>query len=125
MIRNITLLCGCTLFFTVFSCSRTPKYPEIIPPSSPVLIEKYNWAVCNTTNMHMYSMPDEKSAILGTIWKASVIEILSRSPKLETKNGKDAYWFRIRYNDLIGWVFGSFLKFTDTYDQAVSSSRGM
>jgi hypothetical protein len=107
-----------------YSCTKSGTYEAIEAPSSPILTEKYSWAVCNTTNMHMYTEPDKKSEILSTIWKASIVEILSRSPKSEVVNEKEQFWYRVRYNELEGWVFGSFLHFVPTYEKAIAVSRG-
>ena len=126
MEKGKKIIAGVFCFLLIaLSCSRSEGYQEIKIPSSPVLIEKFSWAVCNTTNMHMYSEPDDSSQIISTIWKASIMEILSRSPKQETKYGQEAFWFRVRYNEFEGWVFGAFLQFVPTRGQAVALSRGM
>ncbi len=43
-----------------------------------------------------------------------VVEIIAKSDKEETMEGESAYWYRINYSGLKGWVFGSYLEVFDS-----------
>ncbi len=46
------------------------------------------------------------------------MEVLTREDKEETVENETAYWYRIDYQGLKGWVFGTYIELFDTRSKA-------
>lgn len=113
------------LILSGFSCSKGDSFQEIKLPSSSILTERQSWAVCVSTHVRMRYRPDVNSDIINTVWKGAVVEIIARSINKSEINGVKDFWYKARYNTIIGWVFGTYVKFYSEYDSAVNASRGL
>ena len=99
------------------------RYPDIELPVTPVLTLQTNWAVITSSHLRLREKADVSSPALNTLWKGSVIEILSQTSNQETVEDITDYWYQISYDGLKGWVFGGYLKIFRSKDEAVRVSR--
>ncbi len=113
------------LSLSLYSCVRNNSIEDIKLPPSSILAERQSWAVCASTHVRMHSSPDEKSDIINTIWKGSVVEIIARSINNSEINGKEDFWYKAKYNTIVGWIFGGYVNFYSSYDSAETASRGL
>jgi hypothetical protein len=52
----------------------------------------------------------------------AVMEVLTRADKEDTVENQSAYWYRIDYQGLKGWVFGSYIELFDSRPKAIRFS---
>jgi hypothetical protein len=62
--------------------------------------------------------PSNKSAVLSHIRMGAVIEVIAKSDKEDTVENEVSYWFRVNYEGLKGWVFGSYIAIFDSRAKA-------
>jgi hypothetical protein len=62
--------------------------------------------------------PTNRSEVLSHIRTGVVVEVIGRSDAEDTVENDVAYWYRINYDGLKGWVFGSYLEIFDSRGQA-------
>jgi hypothetical protein len=107
----------------ILSCSDEKTIADIDLPATSVLSVQSRWSVINSTHLRLREKPDLKSRAITTLWKGYVLEVVSQSSIRETLEDEDGYWYQVKYGGLQGWVFGAYLKFFDTKDNAEKSSR--
>jgi hypothetical protein len=95
------------------SC-RGGKPERIVLPSTPVLSIRSTWAAVKSPLLRVRAEPSNKSEVLSHVRIGVVVEIIARSDNEETLENEVAYWYRINYDGLKGWVFGSYLEIFDS-----------
>lgn len=105
------------------SCKDEKKTFDIDLPATSVLSVQSRWSVINSTHLRLREKPDLNSKAITTLWKGYVLEVVSQSSIRVTLEDEDGYWYQVKYGGLQGWVFGAYLKFFDTKDNAEKSSR--
>ncbi len=103
---------------SIFSCSGKERILEIELPPTLVLEQNINFAVITSSHLRLRTEPSIKSKAITTLWRGYILEIVSRSPKMETVEGQENYWYQINYDGLQGWVFGSYLKVASSLEKA-------
>ena len=112
------------LFSSLFlSCKDEKTTFDIDLPATSVLSVQSRWSVINSTHLRLREQPDLNSKAITTLWKGYVLEVVSQSSIKVTLEDEDGYWYQVKYGGLQGWVFGAYLKFFDTKDNAERSSR--
>lgn len=53
------------------------------------------------------------------------MEILSRSDKEDTIENETAYWYRVDYQGLKGWIFGAYVEMFETRAKADQYAAGL
>ena len=48
----------------------------------------------------------------------AVVEVIGKSDKEDTMENEVAYWYRVNYEGLKGWVFGSYVSVFDSRSRA-------
>ena len=56
--------------------------------------------------------------MLSHIRLGAVMEVLSHADKEDTVENETAYWYRIDYQGLKGWVFGAYVEMFDARNKA-------
>ncbi len=105
------------------SCKDEKKTFDIDLPATSVLSVQSRWSVINSTHLRLREKPDLSSKAITTLWKGYVLEVVSQSSIRVTLEDEDGYWYQVKYGGLQGWVFGAYLKFFDTKDNAEKGSR--
>ena len=56
--------------------------------------------------------------MLSHIRLGAVMEVLTRADREDTVENETAYWYRIDYQGLRGWVFGTYIELFDSRPKA-------
>lgn len=118
----IAVLLGIFVACFDLSCARIEEIGEIELPVTPVLTVENNWAVIVSSHLRLRDAPSTDSAAIATLWKGSVLEILSKTNLLEMVDDLAGFWYRISYDGLNGWVFGPYLLLYDSQAMAERSA---
>ena len=104
------------------ACGRGPKISSITLPPTSILQIQSSWAVINSSHLRLRQDPKTDSPIITTLWKGNVLEILMKSTARETVEDQIDYWYKVSFSGLTGWVFGSYLGFYSTKEEALQAS---
>ena len=107
------------------SCARGGGQEKISLPPTPVLSIRSTWAVVKSPLLRIREEPTNKATVLSHIRMGTVVEIIAKSDREETIENEVSYWFRINYEGLKGWVFGSYLEIYDSRSKAEARAAGM
>lgn len=112
------------LTLSVFpSCLKTEEVPEVSLPPTPVLSVQTTWAVIRSSHLRLREKPSTDSRAIATLWKGSVLEIISKDPRKDIVENEDNFWYRINFDGLSGWIFGSHIELFETKSAADRASR--
>ena len=100
------------------SCARGSSQEKVVLPPTPVLSIRSTWAVVKSPLLRVREEPTNKSTVLSHIRLGTVVEVIAKSDKEETIEDEVSYWYRINYEGLKGWVFGSYLEIFDSRSKA-------
>ena len=106
-----------------FSCSEELAVFDIELPATSAISVQSRWSVINSTHLRLREKPDINSNAITTLWQGYVLEVVSQNTVRETLEDKDGYWYQVKYGGLQGWVFGAYLKFFETKENAQRGSR--
>lgn len=95
------------------SC-RGGRPERLILPPTPVLGIRSTWAAVKSPLLRVRAEPSNRSEVLSHVRIGVVVEIIARSDNEQTLENEVAYWYRINYDGLKGWVFGSYLEIFDS-----------
>ena len=102
----------------VASCSRGGSSERVTLPPTAVLSIRKTWAVVRSPLLRVRDDSTSQSTVLSHIRMGAVMEVLTRSDKEDTVENETAYWYRIDFQGLKGWVFGSYIEIFDTRAKA-------
>ncbi|MCL2792473.1 MAG: SH3 domain-containing protein [Spirochaetaceae bacterium] len=106
-----------------FSCSRKEEALVINLPPIQVLEQRTNYAVITSSHLRLRTEPSVRSQAIVTLWKGYILEVVSRSSRMDNVDGLDNFWYQVRYGGLRGWVFGAYIKLVPTYEQAKEEAQ--
>lgn len=112
-----------TIPLCFLGCSKTEDIPEIELPATSVLSIRSSWGVVTSTHLRLRSNPSVESEAVTTLWKGSVLEVLTKTDEAEIIEGENDYWYQVNFGGLTGWVFGAYLDMYSSKDNAESASR--
>ena len=110
---------------TSFSCKKKNEVIVIDLPPVEVLEQRTNYAVITSSHLRLRTEPSVNSRAIITLWKGYILEVISRSSTMHSVEGSDDYWYQISYGGLKGWVFGSYIKLSPTYEKAQEESENL
>ena len=118
----------CLLFLLIvsnlfLSCKEETSIADIKLTATKVLSLQSRWSVINSTHLRLREKPDLNSKAITTLWKGYVLEVISQNTVTENLDDEEGYWYQVKYGGLQGWVFGAYLKFFDSKENAERSSR--
>jgi hypothetical protein len=114
LIASVSLL---AVLLLPASCGRGRTEKLNLPPT-PILTIRATWAAVKSPLLRVRSEPTNKAEVLSHIRTGVVVEVIGRSDAEDTVENDVAYWYRINYDGLKGWVFGSYLEIFDSRGQA-------
>ena len=100
------------------ACGRSGSSERVTLPPTPVLSIRSTWAVVKSPLLRVREEPTNQGTVLSHIRMGAVMEVLTRSDKEDTVENETAYWYRIDYQGLKGWVFGSYIELFDSRAKA-------
>jgi uncharacterized protein YgiM (DUF1202 family) len=113
----IILLLAASLTLPV-SCSRSGGTERVILPPTPVLSIRSTWAVVKSPLLRVRQDASNQATVLSHIRLGAVVEVLTKSDKEDSVENESAFWYRIDYQGLKGWVFGSYIEIFDSRSKA-------
>jgi uncharacterized protein YgiM (DUF1202 family) len=113
----ITLLLA-ALLASLVSCSRSGGTERVILPPTPVLSIRSTWAVVKSPLLRVRQDPSNQATVLSHIRLGAIVEVLTKSDKEDTLENESAFWYRVDYQGLKGWVFGSYIEIFDSRTKA-------
>lgn len=100
------------------SCGRDETQRKVNLPSTPVLTVRTTWAVVTSPLLRVREEPVNNATVLAHIRMNAVVEIIAKSDKEETVDEQTGYWYRVNYEGLKGWVFGTYIEIFDSKSKA-------
>jgi len=120
--KTIFFLAGIAVL-AMSGCNSGEKVAPIDLPATTALVLQTNWAVITSSHLRLREGPGVNSPVVATLWKGSVLEIVSKTSTKDTVEEGEDFWYQISYDGLAGWVFGSYLELYDSKSRAETSSR--
>lgn len=114
----ILVLAACLA--TLVSCGRSGGTERVILPPTPVLSIRSTWAVVKSPLLRVRQDPSNQATVLSHIRLGAIVEVLTKSDKEESVENESAFWYRIDYQGLKGWVFGTYVEIFDSRTKAES-----
>ncbi len=99
------------------SCSRSSAERVSLPPT-PVLSIRSTWAVVKSPLLRVRDQPSGQATVIAHVRMAAVVEVIGKSDKEDTVENETSFWYRVNYEGLRGWVFGSYIA---TFDNRVKA----
>jgi hypothetical protein len=112
---------GCV--FLLAGCQREDPLTGLDMPTTPVLAIRANWGVVASPYLRVRSKPQPAAEVVAHLRNSSIVEILAKTSYPETVEGKSDYWYEIACDGIRGWVFGSYLEFHDSRQEAEKASQ--
>jgi len=109
-------VCGAAL--VLGACGPSGGSERVTLPPTPVLSIRSTWAVVKSPLLRVRDAASNQSTVLSHIRMGAVMEVLTRGDKEDSVESETAYWYRIDYQGLKGWVFGSYIELFDTRAKA-------
>jgi uncharacterized protein YgiM (DUF1202 family) len=106
------------LLLIPIACSRQGNQEKVSFPPTPVLTISSTWAVVTSPLLRVREEPTNKAQVLSRVRMKALVEVIAKSDKEETVEDETAFWYRINYQGLKGWVFGSYLQVFDSLSKA-------
>ena len=100
------------------SCQREADLGDIRLPPTTVLSVRARWGVIQSHLLRVREEPTKQSTVLQHVRRGNLVEILSRTDRVEEVEGKIGYWYLVNYMGLKGWVFGAYLEIADSESEA-------
>lgn len=120
---KICLLVLLFLSILFLSCKDEKGIADIELTATKVLSIQSRWSVINSTHLRLREKPDLSSKAITTLWKGYVLEVISQNTVSENLDDEEGFWYQVKYGGLQGWVFGAYLNFFDSKENAERSSR--
>ena len=123
-VRVVSLLfCTTVWLLCTSACDSRESVKPIELPSTTALVLQTNWAVITSSHLRLREGPGTTAPVLATLWKGSVLEIVSKTSTKEVVEDEEDFWYQISYDGLAGWVFGTYIELFDSKNSAEDSSR--
>jgi uncharacterized protein YgiM (DUF1202 family) len=106
----------CPLF--LLGCGRSGGAERVNLPATPVLSIRSTWAVVKSPLLRVRQEPSNQSMVLSHVRMGSLVEVLTKSDKEDTVENETAWWYRVDYQGLKGWVFSSYIEIFDSRSKA-------
>ena len=117
------LFCATVWLLAIVACDSRRTVDPIELPATTALVLQTNWALITSSHLRLRDGPGTGATVLATLWKGSVLEIVSKTSTKEVVESEEDFWYQISYDGLAGWVFGTYLELFDSKSSAEEFSR--
>ena len=117
--RKILLIFS--VFLTLSGCTkggRKADFPDIRLPLSSDLVTSYSYGTPKGDYLRIRENPNQGSKSLQMLWKGNIFEIFTKTGDKEVIEGKEDFWYMIRYEGIEGWVFGAEIELFEDLQKA-------
>jgi hypothetical protein len=114
------LLCA-GLFLT--GCGREEPLANLDMPVTPVFAIRAHWGVVVSPYLRVRSRPQSGAEVVAHLRNSSIVEILAKTSYPENVEEKSDYWYEISCDGIRGWVFGSYLDFHSSRQEAEQAAQ--
>ncbi len=111
-IAGLLVLAAVTL--AASSCGRSAGAERVSLPPTPVLSIRSTWAVVKSPLLRVRDQPSGQATVIAHVRMGAVVEVISKSDKEDTVESDTSFWYRVNYEGLKGWVFGSYIAIFDS-----------
>ena len=119
----IIIFVNIIMIFFFSGCERKAESIDIELPETPVLSSEEQWAVVTSSYLRIRKEPNLESEILSHLRLNNVVKILEQNSYTEKIEGEEDYWYKISYQGISGWVFGSYLEIYESREKALNAKR--
>jgi hypothetical protein len=91
-------------------------------PPTPQLFGSLPWAMVNVTYSKGFSAPDPDTAVIAVLRGGDVVNVLKRGALQERQGSTTDYWYQVKMDDQVFWVFGAQLTMFGLEMQARTSA---
>ena len=107
------------------SCTRSSGGERVILPPTPVLSIRSTWAVVKSPLLRVRDQPSGQATVLAHVRMGVVVEVIGKSDREDTAEKETSFWYRVNYEGLKGWVFGSYIAIFDNRAKAESFAASL
>lgn len=118
VLRAVSLSAIALFLVTLASCNRSASSERVSLPPTPVLSIRSTWAVVKSPLLRVRDQASGQSTVLAHVRMGAVVEIIGKSDKEDTIENETSFWYRVNYEGLKGWVFGTYIVIFDTRAKA-------
>ena len=112
-----------SVLFLFAGCKKEEYLSSLEMPTTPVLAVRANWGIVISPYLRVRSRPQPGSEVVAHLRNTSIVEILAKTAYTETVEGRSDYWYEIASDGIRGWVFGSYLEFHNSRQEAENASQ--
>jgi hypothetical protein len=114
----------CAGFFPL-RCAREEPLTGLDMPTTPVLAIRANWGVVSSPYLRVRARPQPGAEVVAHLRNSSIVEILAKTSYPETVEDKSDYWYEIACDGIRGWVFGTYLEFHNSRQEAERAAEAI
>jgi hypothetical protein len=104
-------------------CGREAPLANLDMPATPVFSIRANWGLVVSPYLRVRSRPQAAAEVVAHLRNFSIVEILAKTSYPETVEDKSDYWYEISCDGIRGWVFGSYLEFHNSRQEAEQAAE--
>lgn len=116
--RGVCFAAAAVFAVALASCSRSANADRVTLPPTPVLSIRSTWAVVKSPLLRVRDQASGQATVLAHIRMGAVVEVIGKSDKTDTVENEVSSWYRVNYEGLKGWVFGSYIAIFDSRSKA-------
>ena len=114
----LCLLAAFAAAISLLCCGRSSGSERVSLPPTPVLSIRSTWAVVKSPLLRVRDLPSGQATVLAHVRMGAVVEVIGKSDKQDTVENDTAFWYRVNFEGLKGWVFGSYIEVFDSRSKA-------
>jgi cytochrome b len=115
--KRITFLLG-VLAVLLAGCGKDEPLISLDMPTTPVLAVRANWGVVASPYLRVRAKPQSNAEVVAHLSNSAIVEVLAKTSYPEVVEGKSDFWYEIASDGIRGWVFGSYLEFHNSRQDA-------
>ena len=104
-------------------CRKEEPITRLDMPTTPVLAIRASWGIVASPYLRVRAKPQAAAEVVAHLRNSSIVEILAKTSYPETVEGKSDYWYEIACDGIRGWVFGCYLEFHNSRQEAEKATE--
>ena len=104
-------------------CKKEEPLVRLDMPTTPVLAIRASWGIVTSPYLRVRARPQQNAEVVAHLRNSSVVEILAKTSYPEIVEGTSDYWYEIACDGIRGWVFGNYLEFHNSRQEAEGATQ--